>query len=285
MHIVHRAVRLEEPVVAFRNLGELMQAFECACPLWAAHGRRVAAILERALRCLPASVRIQRGALLLAARLHDVGYLLVPEAAACGRLSAAQLRRIRERLLRIKAYWTRRDPASAPERLEELARLWVLIGRLGLGGLVSEADRRELERYSRRWVEDSDGVLAYLEPEEARALLGPPKPCWEESSHELSRHVLLGVRLLESLSEVPQAVVRLVAVHHERADGSGLPEGLRGRELGFWAQLLIAADLYDAHTGGSRDPAEHRAAFALLDELARAGKLDVKAVSWLKEAI
>ena len=36
--------------------------------------------------------------------------------------------------------------------------------------------------------------------------------------------------------------------HHERYDGSGYPDGLKGDEISLWAQIVSLADVYDALT-------------------------------------
>ena len=36
--------------------------------------------------------------------------------------------------------------------------------------------------------------------------------------------------------------------HHERYDGRGYPEGLKGDELSIWSQVVGLADVYDALT-------------------------------------
>ena len=45
-----------------------------------------------------------------------------------------------------------------------------------------------------------------------------------------------------------QDVVPLVKYHHERVDGKGYPEGLKGEEIPFLARILSVADAFDAMT-------------------------------------
>jgi putative two-component system response regulator len=68
-------------------------------------------------------------------------------------------------------------------------------------------------------------------------------------------------------------VREIVRQHHERLDGSGYPDGLRGDEVSRLAQIVSIADLYDAVTTarpyrGPR-PAEH--AFSELRDEAQRG--------------
>ncbi len=60
-------------------------------------------------------------------------------------------------------------------------------------------------------------------------------------------HVEIGVNLLNSIGFNPQ-VVRYVAEHHERLDGSGYPFGLKGDEISVGGQLLGIADVASALT-------------------------------------
>ncbi|NLD50837.1 MAG: HD domain-containing protein, partial [Clostridiaceae bacterium] len=43
-------------------------------------------------------------------------------------------------------------------------------------------------------------------------------------------------------------VVPLVKYHHERFDGKGYPEGLKGEEIPLLARILTVADAFDAMT-------------------------------------
>ncbi len=58
-------------------------------------------------------------------------------------------------------------------------------------------------------------------------------------------HVELGTQLLSSVG-VPAEVIAIVSQHHERLDGSGYPEGRRGREIGQEARILALADVVEA---------------------------------------
>ena len=43
------------------------------------------------------------------------------------------------------------------------------------------------------------------------------------------------------------AYARDIALHHhERWDGGGYPDGLKGEEISVWAQVVSLADVYDA---------------------------------------
>ena len=62
----------------------------------------------------------------------------------------------------------------------------------------------------------------------------------------LERHPQIGYRMLDSLGVDP--VADIVLHHHERWDGAGYPDGLRGEEIPFGARIIFVADAYDAMT-------------------------------------
>ncbi|RMD78426.1 MAG: response regulator [Gammaproteobacteria bacterium] len=82
------------------------------------------------------------------------------------------------------------------------------------------------------------------------ALLQRPYHALEEGEREeLRRHVLVGHRALMTLEPL-EGAVQLVRAHHERWDGSGYPQGLRGEAIPLGARILKVADGYDAMVSG-----------------------------------
>lgn len=77
------------------------------------------------------------------------------------------------------------------------------------------------------------------------ALLRKPGPLSPEEQAQVAQHVALGVTLLRALG-VDEAVVSIVASHHERWDGRGYPRGVAGEAIPLGARILTLADGYDA---------------------------------------
>ena len=82
----------------------------------------------------------------------------------------------------------------------------------------------------------------------------------EEDWEILRCHPRRGADLLQSLGCPPSAVLTAYQ-HHERYDGSGYPQGLRGSEIHVFARVAAVADMYDALTSnrphqGACDPAK-----------------------------
>jgi HD-GYP domain-containing protein (c-di-GMP phosphodiesterase class II) len=46
----------------------------------------------------------------------------------------------------------------------------------------------------------------------------------------------------------PWDIKSIICAHHERYDGNGYPNGLKGEEIALGARIIAVADLYDAMT-------------------------------------
>jgi HD-GYP domain-containing protein (c-di-GMP phosphodiesterase class II) len=77
----------------------------------------------------------------------------------------------------------------------------------------------------------------------------------EEVAH-LRQHVTIGHNLLASLRPFAH-LLPAVLHHHERYDGTGYPDGLKGDAIPFFARILAVAESYDAmmSCGPDHDPA------------------------------
>lgn len=70
-----------------------------------------------------------------------------------------------------------------------------------------------------------------------------------ESEWEIMRqHPLIGYRMCTKVQSLQIAAKEIVLCHHERWDGSGYPQGLRGEEIPLSARIFAVADAFDALT-------------------------------------
>src|SRR5215207_7212016 len=67
----------------------------------------------------------------------------------------------------------------------------------------------------------------------------------EEEYAEIKRHPALGVSILTPVSELVSALP-VVKHHHERFDGNGYPDGLRGEDIPLIARIVSVADAFDS---------------------------------------
>ncbi|HET9776659.1 MAG TPA: HD domain-containing phosphohydrolase [Gemmatimonadaceae bacterium] len=63
----------------------------------------------------------------------------------------------------------------------------------------------------------------------------------------MKRHPEAGLELVADI-DFPGDVRAIIRNHHERWDGNGYPDGLKGEEIPFAARILCVADVYDALT-------------------------------------
>ena len=141
---------------------------------------------------------------------------------------------------------------SHSERVAELAAR--VAARLAL-----DAEQVELTRLAGS-LHDL-GKLAI--PEE---ILRKPGELTDSERLVLERHPQIGFRMLDSLGVDP--VADIVLHHHERWDGAGYPDGLRGDTIPFGARIIFVADAYDAMTS-DRIYRPKRSSEAALAELER----------------
>jgi putative two-component system response regulator len=78
-------------------------------------------------------------------------------------------------------------------------------------------------------------------------ILNKPSTLNDEEWGIMKKHPTVGARILRGISHL-QPTMPYILYHHERWDGSGYPEGLKGREIPIEARLLAIADVYDAVT-------------------------------------
>ena len=88
-------------------------------------------------------------------------------------------------------------------------------------------------------------------PEE---ILGKPGKLTNEEYAIMKLHPLESKKILEPL--FGEKLANIAWMHHERLDGSGYPQGLKGDEIPFEVRILSIADTFDAMT---RDRVYHKA--------------------------
>jgi cyclic di-GMP phosphodiesterase len=96
----------------------------------------------------------------------------------------------------------------------------------------------------------------------------------------MQAHPHLGVTMLSQIPHMPEDACRIVAEHHERLDGSGYPQGLRGAALSPLSQIVAIADVYETMLGTreGRPPLLPAQAIKELYQQGRAQQLDLRLV-------
>jgi two-component system cell cycle response regulator len=77
------------------------------------------------------------------------------------------------------------------------------------------------------------------------AVISKPGSLDPAEQRVVRRHTLIGERIIRAAPDLAP-VARLVRSSHERFDGSGYPDGLRGEQIPIGARVLAVCDAYDA---------------------------------------
>jgi putative two-component system response regulator len=128
-----------------------------------------------------------------------------------------------------------RDPCTGGH-CERLARYAVALGaKLGLD------EEQQIALHRGGFLHDVGKVGI------ADAVLLKAGSLTDEETLQMRQHPIIGDALCGQMRSL-QAVRPIVRHHHERQDGSGYPDGLRGDAIPWLASVISVADSYDAMT-------------------------------------
>jgi len=83
-------------------------------------------------------------------------------------------------------------------------------------------------------------------------ILKKPGPLTDEEFHEMKKHVIYGLRIIERIeiesgeSDLLKYAKIFALTHHEKWDGSGYPNNLSGEKIPLQGRIMAVADVYDA---------------------------------------
>lgn len=182
-------------------------------------------------------------------RVHDALQLAVRR----------QTRRVRRTFLSAIASLVRtveeRDPYTAGHARRVRSYALRLAAALGL-------DRRQCRQLGLAAMLHDIGKVGIPD-----AILHKPDRLNPEEDRIIRSHPEVGERILAPIVR-SSAVLAAIRGHHERLDGGGYPDGLRGEEVPFLARLIAIPDCYDALTTSRayRPALPMQEALAILEE-------------------
>ncbi|MGD0273386.1 MAG: HD domain-containing phosphohydrolase [Gaiellaceae bacterium] len=123
------------------------------------------------------------------------------------------------------------------DHLVDVARLAAEVGRrLGMSG-------EELDQLAQAAQLHDVGKMAIPD-----AILKKPGPLDREEWEFIRGHTVVGERIISAAPSLSQ-VSRIVRSSHERYNGSGYPDGLKGEEIPLPSRIIAVCDAYDAMIG------------------------------------
>lgn len=116
-------------------------------------------------------------------------------------------------------------------------------------------------------------------------ILRKPGKLTEKEFHLIKEHPIKGKTILSPIRQLAPSI-EAIAYHHERYDGRGYPEGLKGEEIPLAARIIAVADTFDAITSkrsyrSSKTPSD---ALLELDQVAGT-QLDPRLVKVFKKTL
>lgn len=78
-------------------------------------------------------------------------------------------------------------------------------------------------------------------------ILNKPGKLTEAEFEIMKTHAEKGYELLKDL-DIDERIKKSALMHHERVNGSGYPQGLKGKDIDDFAKIITIADVYDALT-------------------------------------
>ncbi len=79
-------------------------------------------------------------------------------------------------------------------------------------------------------------------------VLNKPAKLTDEEFEQMRSHVVQSKLILSKTDGISQEAIEVAGQHHERYDGSGYPDKLKGAEISHFGQMASIVDVYDAIT-------------------------------------
>jgi putative two-component system response regulator len=115
-------------------------------------------------------------------------------------------------------------------------------------------------------------------------ILLKPGSLTDEESRIVAQHPIVGERICHPLRSF-RSVLPIIRHHHEKLDGSGYPDGLKGEAIPITARIMTTVDIYDALTTDRpfRSALLPAKAFSIMQEEVSKGWLDGRLVAQFKD--
>lgn len=129
----------------------------------------------------------------------------------------------------------------------------ILVTGLLLQCLVGKTDRYHLKREDIEAIRMASGLHDIGKLQIPEEILTKPHSLTPEEYEIVKRHTQIGAKLITDLpiyqnERLVKYAIEICRWHHERWNGEGYPDGLKGDAIPIAAQVVSVADVYDALT-------------------------------------
>jgi len=156
-------------------------------------------------------------------------------------------------------------------------------------GLMDDSDIARIEAIAARRYEVDGKEMHLLTPDEVHNLSIRYGTLNEEERTKINEHAKISNQMLDMLvfpkkfREVP----KIAGMHHEKLNGKGYPNAIKGEDIPFEARLLAVIDIFEALTAHDRPykrPKTLTETYNILDNMVREGDLDGEIIAYLKKS-
>ena len=146
--------------------------------------------------------------------------------------------------------------SSLQNKLKELDAEKKEIEKYNIGGeSLVEKDLKRIKKLAERTYQNSVGdTIRLLNNEEVENLQISRGTLNKEERKIINNHVSVTIKMLESLPYPKHLrnVPEFAGCHHEKMDGTGYPNKLKGNQMSIPARMIAIADIFEALTAGDR---------------------------------
>ncbi len=229
----------------------------------------------------------ERDELLMAALMHDIGKMVIPNEVInkTTRLDKRQPL-VEERFEHLCSLYYidylegRIDKDEWRKAAEYLKHAKTRTEDINVKPNLTDEDVAYVRELASRVYTYEDGrQIPYLAPEEEECLTVKRGNLTQGERDIICSHVTYTETYLRKMNfgkRYPH-IIQWTGAHHEYLDGSGYPRGLKGDEIPFEARILTVVDMFEALTSADRPykkSIQDDKAFAMLADMAAEGKID-----------
>lgn len=169
---------------------------------------------------------------------------IVTHFASLAAVAVERAQLVRAMILRMIAMAELRDPTETAGHVGRVADLAIMLYDRWCDAHPDRADRGPRTRDSLR----IGALLHDIGKVGIRdAILKKPGRLDEAEFAEMRRHTQIGADLFAGIrTDFDESAASVALAHHERWDGRGYPQGLRGEEIPLFARIVAVADVFDA---------------------------------------